>query len=154
MKVFKFSNYGDSLGTRSLGARIRADLRPLLDSEEKLVLDFSGIDIVTNSFADECIAKLLLEMPLEELKSKTTFTLGTDRGSLHVTLGTDRGSGLPVKPAMTKKGPAKCRPFGLNVAGCLHREYANALLADSADVALLVTPGPGFNVTEVTAAAR
>ena len=74
MKVFKFSNYGDSLGTRSLGARIRADLRPLLDSEEKLVLDFSGIDIVTNSFADECIAKLLLEMPLEELKSKTTFT--------------------------------------------------------------------------------
>lgn len=62
------------MGTRLLGARIRADLRPLLDGEEKVVLDFSGIDIVTNSFADECIAKLLLEMPLEELKSKTTFT--------------------------------------------------------------------------------
>ncbi len=74
MKVFKFSDYGDSLGTRSLGARIRADLRPLLDSGEKIVLDFSGIDIVTNSFADECLAKLLLEMPLEELQSKTTFT--------------------------------------------------------------------------------
>lgn len=74
MVVFKFSKYGDSMGTRLLGARIRADLRPLLDGEEKVVLDFSGIDIVTNSFADECIAKLLLEMPLEELKSKTTFT--------------------------------------------------------------------------------
>ena len=73
MVVFKFSNYGDSMGTRLLGARIRADLRPLLDGEEKVVLDFSGIDTVTNSFADECIAKLLLEMPLEELKSKTTF---------------------------------------------------------------------------------
>ena len=74
MIVFKFSNYGDSLGTRNIGARIRTDLRPLLDGDEKVVLDFSGIDTVTNSFADECIAKLLLEMPLSELKSKTTFT--------------------------------------------------------------------------------
>ena len=62
------------MGTRSLGARIRADLRPLLDGDEIVALDFSGIDTVTNSFADECIAKILLEMPLEELKSKTTFT--------------------------------------------------------------------------------
>lgn len=74
MKVFKFSKYGDSLGTRLIGARIRTDLRPLLDGNEKVVLDFTGIEIVTNSFADECIAKLLLEMPLEELKAKTTFT--------------------------------------------------------------------------------
>ena len=74
MVVFKFSNYGDSMGTRLLGAKIRADLRPLLDGEERVALDFSGIDTVTNSFADECIAKLLLEMPLDELKSKTTFT--------------------------------------------------------------------------------
>lgn len=62
------------MGTRLLGAHIRADLRPLLDGEEKVVLDFSGIDTVTNSFADECIAKLLLEMTLDELKAKTTFT--------------------------------------------------------------------------------
>ena len=62
------------MGTRLLGAEIRADLRPLLDGDEVVVLDFSGIDVVTNSFADECIAKLLLEMPLEQLKAKTTFT--------------------------------------------------------------------------------
>ncbi|MBO4670728.1 MAG: STAS-like domain-containing protein [Bacteroidales bacterium] len=74
MVIFKFSKYGDSMGTRLLGAKIRADLRPLLDGEERVALDFSGIDTVTNSFADECIAKLLLEMPLDELKSKTTFT--------------------------------------------------------------------------------
>lgn len=74
MVVFKFSAYGDSMGTRLLGAKIRADLRPILDGGEKVALDFSGIDTVTNSFADECIAKLLLEMPLEELKAKTTFT--------------------------------------------------------------------------------
>lgn len=74
MVVFKFSKYGDSMGTRLLGAQIRADLRPLLNGKEKVVLDFSGIDTVTNSFADECIAKLLLEMSLDELKAKTTFT--------------------------------------------------------------------------------
>ncbi len=74
MVVFKFSKYGDSMGTRLLGAQIRADLRPLLDGKEKVVLDFSGIDTVTNSFADECLAKLLLEMSLDELKAKTTFT--------------------------------------------------------------------------------
>ena len=73
MVVFKLSKYGDSLGTRLLGAQIRADLRPLLDGEKKVVFDFSGIDIITNAFADECIAKLLLEMPLETLISKTTF---------------------------------------------------------------------------------
>lgn len=62
------------MGTRLLGAQIRADLLTLLDGKEKVVLDFSGIDTVTNSFADECIAKLLLEMTLDELKAKTTFT--------------------------------------------------------------------------------
>ena len=41
---FKFSKYGDSMGTRLLGAKIRADLRPLLDGDDRVVLDFSGID--------------------------------------------------------------------------------------------------------------
>jgi hypothetical protein len=34
---------------------------------------FTGVNVVSNSFADECIAKLLLEMPLAELKRRTTF---------------------------------------------------------------------------------
>ena len=37
------------------------------------VLDFTGVNVVSNSFADECIAKLLLHMTLTELKSRTTF---------------------------------------------------------------------------------
>ena len=40
---------------------------------QKVVLDFTGVNVVSNSFADECIAKLLLEMPLSELKRRTTF---------------------------------------------------------------------------------
>lgn len=49
-------------------------LMPLLSKDERVVLDFTGVNVVSNSFADECIAKLLMEMSLDELKSKTTFT--------------------------------------------------------------------------------
>ena len=53
--------------------KLRAKLLPLINGDEKVVLDFTGVNVVSNSFADECIAKLLLEMPLSELKRRTTF---------------------------------------------------------------------------------
>ena len=53
MVEFKFLDYGTDFGT--------------------VVLDFTGVNVVSNSFADECIAKLLLEMPLDDLKRHTTF---------------------------------------------------------------------------------
>lgn len=74
MVEFKFAQYGTDFGTRAQGAELREKLLRLIRSgEERVVLDFTGVNVVTNSFADECIAKLLLEMPLNELKAKTTF---------------------------------------------------------------------------------
>ncbi|MBQ3805961.1 MAG: STAS-like domain-containing protein [Prevotella sp.] len=73
MVEFKFADYGTDFGTRDMGAKLRGLLRPMLDGDERVVLDFTGVNVVTNSFADECIAKLLLEIPLEELKKRTTF---------------------------------------------------------------------------------
>jgi hypothetical protein len=73
MVTFSFREYGQNLGTRPLGKRVREQLLPLIEQNERVVLDFTGVDVVSNSFADECIAKLLLEMPLAELKSRTTF---------------------------------------------------------------------------------
>ena len=73
MVTFSFREYGQNLGTRPLGKRVREQLLPLIELNERVVLDFTGVDVVSNSFADECIAKLLLEMPLAELKSRTTF---------------------------------------------------------------------------------
>ena len=73
MVDFKFSQFGTNFGSSDIGAKIRQQLRPLLDNDEKVVLDFTGVNVVTNSFADECIAKLLLEMPLDDLKKHTTF---------------------------------------------------------------------------------
>ena len=73
MATFKFVTFGENLGTRILGEKVRDMLMPLLEGEEKVVLDFEGVDVVSNSFADECLAKLLLIMPLDELKQRTTF---------------------------------------------------------------------------------
>ena len=71
--TFNFIDFGKYLGTRQLGQQAREKLIPLLEGDERVVLDFTGVDVVSNSFADECIAKLLLTMPLDELKAHTTF---------------------------------------------------------------------------------
>ncbi len=73
MVTFSFRDFGENLGTRQLGQQVREKLMPLLAGDERVVLDFTGVDVVGNSFADECIAKLLLVMPLNELKARTTF---------------------------------------------------------------------------------
>ena len=73
MVSFKFIEFGQNLGTRQLGAQVREKLMPLLQGTERVSLDFTGVNVVSNSFADECIAKLLLTMPLSELKQRTTF---------------------------------------------------------------------------------
>ncbi|MBR1550244.1 MAG: STAS-like domain-containing protein [Bacteroidales bacterium] len=73
MVTFRFRDFGENLGTRQLGQQAREKLMPLLEGDERVVLDFTGVDVVSNSFADECIAKLLLTMSLAELKAHTTF---------------------------------------------------------------------------------
>lgn len=73
MVTFNFKEFGENLGTRPLGKRVREQLLPLIEQNDCVVLDFTGVDVVSNSFADECIAKLLLVMSLSELKSRTTF---------------------------------------------------------------------------------
>ena len=73
MVEFKFIEYGTDFGTRDMGQKLRQKILPLINSGEKVVLDFTDVRVVSNSFADECIAKLLLEMPLDELKKHTTF---------------------------------------------------------------------------------
>ena len=76
--IFKFRDLGENLGTRMLGAQARQMLLPLIQESDKVVLDFEGVNVVSNSFADECLAKLLLVMSLEDLKRKTTFVSVND----------------------------------------------------------------------------
>ena len=71
--TFKFKTIGKNLGTRLLGEKVRKELLPLILENDKVILDFEDVNVVSNSFADECLAKLLLNMPFDDLKRKTTF---------------------------------------------------------------------------------
>ena len=82
MVEFKFLDYGTDFGTRDMGQKLRQELLALINAGEKVILDFTGVNVVSNSFADECIAKLLLEMPLDELKCHTTLNPLAERSVL------------------------------------------------------------------------
>lgn len=70
---FDFAQFDTNFGTREMGAKIREKILPLLESGECIVLDFSNVNVVSNSFADECIAKLLLKFSLQVLQNQTIF---------------------------------------------------------------------------------
>ena len=53
MVEFRFSQFGENFGTREMGEKLRLMLRPL-----------SNVNVVANSFADKCIAKLPGPNPL------------------------------------------------------------------------------------------
>ena len=90
MTTFTFKDYGEQLGTRGLGAKDRKALLSVMEKENKVVLDFTGVDVVANAFADECIAKLLLSMTLAELKSRTTFAGLNDMARMNIALALKR----------------------------------------------------------------
>ena len=55
MIIFSFKEFGENLGTRQLGRHAREKLLPMIKQNDCVVLDFTGVDVVSNSFADECI---------------------------------------------------------------------------------------------------
>ena len=90
MITFRFREFGEHLGTRQLGQKVREQLWPLIQGDEKVCLDFEGVDVVSNSFADECIAKILLTMSLDDLKSRTTFSGLNDFARKNIALALKR----------------------------------------------------------------
>lgn len=75
--VIQFKNIGIHLGTRVLGAEVRSDIIDAIKTSDLVVFDLSEVETISNSFADECFAKLTLLFSMEEVKSKTTFINGT-----------------------------------------------------------------------------
>ena len=71
--LIEFGHIGTHLGTRFAGASVREKIISSFDDTDKFVFDFAGVETVSNSFADECFAKLIFNFEMDEIKSKTTF---------------------------------------------------------------------------------
>lgn len=68
-----FSDRGRHLSTRIDGAFFRREIEQAIERGDKVRLDFEGVDVVSNSFADECFAKLVFAFDLPHVKEHTTF---------------------------------------------------------------------------------
>ena len=61
--VFRLKDKTSGTGTRQAGMRMRNDLMNLFSSSRKQIdLDFTGIAVVSSSFADELVGKLVTEL--------------------------------------------------------------------------------------------
>jgi hypothetical protein len=77
--VINMKDFGETLGTRGLGERVREKILAELRSDEnvRIVLDFGGVQVMTQSFGDELFRKLLVEVGREQA-SRIGFGRVTD----------------------------------------------------------------------------
>ncbi len=68
-----FKDISSSLGTRDLGAKVRTSIIEKVEKNEKVYLDFEGVDVVTNSFANECFGKLREILSSDIFRNKIAF---------------------------------------------------------------------------------
>lgn len=63
--IYKIKDNSEGTGTRESAKRVKNEIFNILQTEPKtIVLDFSGVAVISSSFADELIAKLLMELGL------------------------------------------------------------------------------------------
>lgn len=74
IKTIKFGEIASSLGTRNLAAKLREDVILEMKDRDKIVFDFEGVNIVTNSFANEYFGKLIEVISADKFKEKFAFT--------------------------------------------------------------------------------
>lgn len=71
--IIVFSHISTSLATRHKAAEIRGQIVDAISSNKFVVFDFENVNVITNSFADECFGKLLDSFTLEVIKTNSTF---------------------------------------------------------------------------------
>lgn len=75
--VFRLADANQDCLTRSQGERVRGELEEhltRLGEGDRLRIDFSGIEMMSPSFADECIAKLAEGMGAERFRNLISLT--------------------------------------------------------------------------------
>lgn len=72
---FKVIEEARGLGTRAAGNFLRTKIENILNAypSRKIVFDFTGVDLISSSFADEIFGKLLLKMGFVQFASRLDF---------------------------------------------------------------------------------
>ncbi len=69
--VFSISKLAEGTGTRDSALRLKNEIVNLMRAHSQIaVLDFEGINVVTSSFVDELVAKLLVELGLFQFNQR------------------------------------------------------------------------------------
>lgn len=72
--VIMMNEFGRCLTTREAGREAYTTIKDAMSSTSgKIAFDFSGVDMITNSFADEVFGRLVAEMGFDRFKSRSTF---------------------------------------------------------------------------------
>ena len=72
--VISMADFGQALITRVAGRMAYDQIFPkVISAAEVVTFDFSGVDSITNSFADEVFGRMALTMGMDAMRARTTF---------------------------------------------------------------------------------
>jgi STAS-like domain of unknown function (DUF4325) len=120
--VFHIAEEARDLGTREAGGQVRIKILNLVQAEpdERLVLDFSAVSMLSSSFADECVAKLAYEVGRSEFLRRCEL-----RGMTETVSGVVDGSSLH-RPVCRAREALLVRSFAGKVSVSLPEGTARA----------------------------
>lgn len=64
--VLKLRDSGSALGLRELAKQLGENIRKSISKNQNIVLDFDKVDSISSSFADELVAKIMVEVGQEK----------------------------------------------------------------------------------------
>ena len=68
-RYIKLSKWDEVLGTRDTGRKARDEIRDILEANGSVTISFDGVNVVSSSFADEAIARLMIDLGSERFRS-------------------------------------------------------------------------------------
>jgi len=68
----------DFAGSRGSGELVREKMKPILDKEENVTLDFTGVESITQSFADEVVGIFVRAFGIGYIKNNLRLNNAND----------------------------------------------------------------------------
>lgn len=72
--IMLMKKWGHVLSERDLGSKIRKEIINDLHTGKSVVIDFSGVEMINSSFADEVFGKLIADLGIERAKHSLSIT--------------------------------------------------------------------------------